>query len=195
MNRLMTKARMIPLHAKRDLRFVPVVASIAPSAVRLGKLRFFIWQHKAMSNSSTPSISGWVKYCTATEGRPPRPTLLAALDHFAAEGVCGTAVDLGCGDGRDAIELLRRGWHVIGIEFGAGGTCSGCARAKICHRSEARSARRDVRGSDVGTCRARQFEFRAAFLSAGGVPRALAQDRCVDPAGRTLCSAALRAAR
>jgi tellurite methyltransferase len=69
-----------------------------------------------MSDSSTPSVSGWVKYYTATEGRPPRPTLLAALDRFAAERVCGTAVDLGCGDGRDAIELLRRGWRVIGID-------------------------------------------------------------------------------
>ncbi|HWE72576.1 MAG TPA: class I SAM-dependent methyltransferase [Stellaceae bacterium] len=63
-----------------------------------------------------PRASGWVKYYTATEGRPPRSTLLFALDRFAAEGMCGTAADLGCGDGRDAIELLRRGWRVIGID-------------------------------------------------------------------------------
>ena len=69
-----------------------------------------------MSDSSTPRASGWAKYYTATEGRPPRPTLLAALDHFAAESICGTAADLGCGDGRDAIELLRRGWRVIAID-------------------------------------------------------------------------------
>ncbi|HXR88441.1 MAG TPA: class I SAM-dependent methyltransferase [Stellaceae bacterium] len=69
-----------------------------------------------MSDSSTPRVSGWVKYYTATEGRPPRPTLLAALDRFSAEGVCGIAADLGCGDGRDAIELLRRGWRVIAID-------------------------------------------------------------------------------
>ena len=75
-----------------------------------------LWQRKTVSNSSTPRASGWVKYYTATEGRPPRPTLLAALDHFSAEGTCGTAADLGCGDGRDAIELLRRGWRVIGID-------------------------------------------------------------------------------
>ncbi|HEX3973552.1 MAG TPA: class I SAM-dependent methyltransferase [Stellaceae bacterium] len=69
-----------------------------------------------MSDSPTPHASGWVKYYAATEGRPPRPTLLFALDRFAAEGVRGTAADLGCGDGRDAIELLRRGWRVIGID-------------------------------------------------------------------------------
>jgi tellurite methyltransferase len=69
-----------------------------------------------MSDSPTPRVSGWAKYYAATEGRPPRPTLLFALDRFAVEGVCGTAADLGCGDGRDAIELLRRSWHVIGID-------------------------------------------------------------------------------
>ena len=69
-----------------------------------------------MSESSAPRASGWVKYYTATAGRPPRPTLLAALDRFAAEHICGTAADLGCGDGRDAIELLQRGWQVIGID-------------------------------------------------------------------------------
>jgi len=42
--------------------------------------------------------------------------LLAALDHFAVEGICGTAADLGCGDGRDAIELLRRGWRVVAVD-------------------------------------------------------------------------------
>ena len=69
-----------------------------------------------MSNLSAPRDSGWVKYYSATEGRPPRPTLLAALDRFAGEGVRGTAADLGCGDGRDTIEMLRRGWRVIAID-------------------------------------------------------------------------------
>ncbi len=59
---------------------------------------------------------GWKAYYEATAGRPPRPTLLWALDHFGADAPPGTAVDLGCGDGRDAIELLRRGWAVIAID-------------------------------------------------------------------------------
>lgn len=69
-----------------------------------------------MSASSTSRDSGWVKYYTVTEGRPPRPTLLAALDRFAAEGIRGVAADLGSGDGRDAVELLRRGWRVIAVD-------------------------------------------------------------------------------
>ena len=74
-----------------------------------------------MSNSPTPdrskeppSPSGWTKYYAATEGRPPRPTLLFALDRFGAEP--HRAADLGCGDGRDTIELLRRGWSVIALD-------------------------------------------------------------------------------
>jgi SAM-dependent methyltransferase len=56
----------------------------------------------------------WSDYWTAVAGRPPRPTLLAALDRFGA--FRGLAVDLGCGEGRDTIELLRRGWRVVAID-------------------------------------------------------------------------------
>ena len=58
-------------------------------------------------------VSRWTAYYRKTEGRPPRPTLLFALDRFAAPGF---AVDLGCGEGRDTIELLRRGWSVLAID-------------------------------------------------------------------------------
>lgn len=58
-------------------------------------------------------VSGWVSYYEATADRPPRRTLLEALRRFAAPGL---AVDLGCGDGRDAIELLRRGWSVVAVD-------------------------------------------------------------------------------
>ncbi len=57
--------------------------------------------------------SRWQDYYRNTERRPPRPTLLYALDRFAAPGF---AVDLGCGEGRDTIELLRRGWSVLAID-------------------------------------------------------------------------------
>jgi SAM-dependent methyltransferase len=55
----------------------------------------------------------WQDYYSKTSGRPPRATLLDALDRFATPGI---AIDLGCGDGRDAIELLRRGWSVLGVD-------------------------------------------------------------------------------
>lgn len=89
-----------------------------------------------MSNPPTtppqqPSVGGWARYYKATEGRPPRPTLLFALDRFAAEGRGGRAADLGCGDGRDAIELLRRGWSVVAIDSEPEGIARLRARADL----------------------------------------------------------------
>ena len=55
----------------------------------------------------------WASYYAKTGERPPRETLLFALSRFAGPGF---AVDLGCGNGRDAIELLRRGWRVLAID-------------------------------------------------------------------------------
>jgi tellurite methyltransferase len=59
--------------------------------------------------------SDWQDYYERTAGRPPRRTLLLALERFGG-GDGRSAVDLGCGDGRDTVELLRRGWRVIAID-------------------------------------------------------------------------------
>jgi tellurite methyltransferase len=61
----------------------------------------------------------WAGYYRKTGDRPPRKTLLAALDRFDAEPAPGgsrLAVDLGCGGGRDVVEMLRRGWRVLAID-------------------------------------------------------------------------------
>lgn len=66
----------------------------------------------------------WQKYYDAMQGLPPRDTLVAALDRFAADGTpAGFAIDLGAGEGRDTVELLRRDWRVLAID----GTESGIA--------------------------------------------------------------------
>lgn len=57
-------------------------------------------------------MSDWGRYYAAA-GEEPRETLVAAA---AAFDVPGLAVDLGCGTGRDSVELLRRGWRVIAID-------------------------------------------------------------------------------
>jgi SAM-dependent methyltransferase len=58
-------------------------------------------------------VTDWGSYYDAVAERPPHETLLGALDRFAEPGL---AVDLGCGEGRDTVELLRRGWHVVAID-------------------------------------------------------------------------------
>ena len=58
----------------------------------------------------------WGEYYDAVANRPPRGTLLAALDRFGEAAAPRFAVDLGCGDGRDTIELLRRSWSVLAID-------------------------------------------------------------------------------
>lgn len=65
----------------------------------------------------------WPKYFDRVAGKPPRDTLVAALDAFEREGIPDAssvepplAIDLGCGEGRDTEELLRRGWRVIAID-------------------------------------------------------------------------------
>ncbi len=55
----------------------------------------------------------WKAYYNAVANRPPRKTLLIALAAFTKSG---TAVDLGCGDGRDTVEILRQNWTVLAID-------------------------------------------------------------------------------
>jgi tellurite methyltransferase len=56
--------------------------------------------------------SDWARYYDA-RADAVRETLLAALDRFPEPGL---AVDLGCGAGADAAELLRRGWRVLAVD-------------------------------------------------------------------------------
>lgn len=75
-------------------------------------------------DTTTERSARWRRYYEKLKDRPPRETLLFALDRFAAEGRDGAdsrAVDLGCGGGRDSIELLRRGWSVLAIDGEAAG--------------------------------------------------------------------------
>ena len=60
----------------------------------------------------------WMQYYQAVEGRPPRSTLLKALEYGdqAPDALPKFAVDLCCGDGRDTVELLNRGWRVLAID-------------------------------------------------------------------------------
>ncbi|NJL49829.1 MAG: class I SAM-dependent methyltransferase [Leptolyngbyaceae cyanobacterium SM2_5_2] len=54
----------------------------------------------------------------AVEGQSARPTLLKALECYGQDlaPLPKLAVDLGCGDGCDTVELLSQGWRVLAID-------------------------------------------------------------------------------
>jgi 2-polyprenyl-3-methyl-5-hydroxy-6-metoxy-1,4-benzoquinol methylase len=60
--------------------------------------------------------ASWAVYYEKLRDRPPRRTLLAALDRFGAPPPGALVIDLGCGDGRDVVEMLRRGWRVVAVD-------------------------------------------------------------------------------
>lgn len=70
------------------------------------------------TSSDRLSDGDWAAYYEKTGQRPPRRTLVFALDRFDAEGLPPgrQAADLGCGSGRDTIEILRRGWPVVAVD-------------------------------------------------------------------------------
>lgn len=55
----------------------------------------------------------WPGYFKAVAGKEPRETLVKALECIEKPGL---AIDLGCGEGRDTVELLARGWRVRAID-------------------------------------------------------------------------------
>ena len=75
-------------------------------------------EQRNMSGARPPH--DWPAYNAAVAEQPPSDLLVQAVETFAGEGTGPRhAVDLGCGHGRDALELLRRGWTVTAIDLTA----------------------------------------------------------------------------
>ena len=85
-------------------------------------------------NSPTPAptpraqdfaaLNDWPGYFKAVLGKPARETLVKALSLFEAEKLADadhTAVDLACGEGRDTLELLSRGWRIHALDASSDG--------------------------------------------------------------------------
>jgi SAM-dependent methyltransferase len=66
--------------------------------------------------AASDKASGWAAYYKQLRDRPPRRTLVAALDRFDVSLDEKSAIDLGCGDGRDIVEILARGWSVVAVD-------------------------------------------------------------------------------
>lgn len=93
--------------------------------------------------------SDWTEYYEAT-GDEPRSTLLEALERFDDEEPRQRfAVDLGCGTGRDTLELLRRGWRVLALDGTAEAIERLRARPDLSGRERRRLETRVVRFEDA----------------------------------------------
>ena len=71
----------------------------------------------------------WEDFYSAVEGRELRPLFVDAIPYLptaTADEPPLTAVDLGCGDGAETLELLRRGWTVVAVD----GSSAGIARLR-----------------------------------------------------------------
>jgi SAM-dependent methyltransferase len=90
-------------------------------------------------------VKDWAGYYAKTATRPPRETVRAALAAFAAPGA---AIDLGCGGGRDTVELLRRGWRVLAVDAEADAIAALAARPDLAPDDRARLETRVARFED-----------------------------------------------
>src|SRR5262249_27962812 len=62
-------------------------------------------------------MEDWPGYFGAVLGKEPRETLIRALDLLAGEGFAGgLSIDKAAGEGRDTLELLKRGWKVVATD-------------------------------------------------------------------------------
>ncbi len=131
----------------------------------------------------------WPAYYAVTVDRPAWSTVLEAIRRFELEdGAAGrvrSAVDLGCGAGRDARALLRSGWHVLAVDREPGGIAALVAATPDIDRP-----RLATRVSDLATARIPACDLVNASLSLPFLaPDAFAQvwDRIVaalGPGGR-----------
>src|SRR5204862_391013 len=74
--------------------------------------------------------------------------VMRSTDLGAAVGEVGSAIDLGCGDGTETAELLRRGWRVLAIDAEPDGVRR--LRQRVPVTDAARLDARVVRFEDLG---------------------------------------------
>lgn len=136
------------------------------------------------------TVQDWQGFYRATDGRPPRRTLLRALSSFAAEGrgPGALAVDLGCGIGRDTLPLLRSGWRVLALDRERPALDELARRAAaegLEDRLEVRCERFEAMRLPAAACDLVNASFSLFACRPGGFPRVWRKIvRALPPGGR-----------
>jgi tellurite methyltransferase len=108
----------------------------------------------------------WARYYAVTGERPAWQTVRRAIGLFAAERTAGplSAVDLGCGAGRDARELLRAGWRVLAIDREAAAIAAMEAATEPQLRAALEGRVADLTDVDVPACHLVNASLSLPFL-------------------------------
>lgn len=97
------------------------------------------------ADTATPAEQFWERhYRREVRQSPPRPN--PVLVEVVAGLVPGHALDLGCGEGGDALALARLGWHVTAVDVSA----SVVQRVRDRARAAGLADRIDVEQHDLG---------------------------------------------
>jgi tellurite methyltransferase len=117
----------------------------------------------------------WPDYYAVTVDRPAWGTVVDAADRFAAEDGPGVAprlaVDLGCGAGRDARELLRRGWRVLAVDGEPAAIEAVVAATPKAHRDRLTTRVVDIATFEIPACDLVVASVSLQFLGRGDYAR------------------------
>lgn len=127
-------------------------------------------------------MTTWGRYHDAVEGKPARPTLVAALAYWRDRP--GVAVDLGCGTGRDTLALLQAGWKVRAVDADAEALARLATRVPPEHRPRLEIVHARLEAFPLGTCDLVNASFSLPFCQALAFPGLwMAITAAVAPAG------------
>lgn len=158
------------------------------------------WGELARDPRATPLRSAqvyaaerdWPGYFAAVAGKPPRETLIEALRRFEIDGGPGVspgsrslAIDLGCGEGRDTAELLRRGWRVLAIDGHPEAIERIDARPDLVHRERLTLSQHLLEHVELPSARLLNCSFTLPFCDPPAFPRLWRQIvSAIEPGGR-----------
>ena len=126
----------------------------------------------------------WPGYFKAVLGKEPRDTLVRALDLFTDEGFAGgLAVDIAAGEGRDTLELLKRGWKVVATDSHPDAFSYLWPRVPEAWTPQLTTIEVNFAEMEVPPCDLVNASFALPFCEPRHFPELLGQDRSGDSSG------------